>query len=134
MVYAKVVGGPFLHNNRKRPHKAPKHPEFDLQAACVYWFRKNYRNCLIWSTPNEAAATKAAHFRKLGMLAGVSDTVIAMPGRILFVEFKAADGKQSREQKAFERKIRRLGFEYYIVKTEQQFKNIVKGNVEENKE
>ena len=71
---------------------------------------------------------------EVGLTVPAADTVIAMPGRILFVEFKALDGKQSREQKAFERKIRRLGFEYYIVKTEQQFKNIVKGNVEENKE
>ena len=131
MVYAKVVGGPFLHNNRKKPTKQLKHSEFDLQAACVYWFRKNYRNCLIWSIPNEAAATKAAHFRKLGMLAGVSDTIIAMPGRIVFVEFKAMDGKQSREQKAFERKIRSLGFEYYVVRSEDQFKQIVR-NVDEN--
>lgn len=122
---------PFLRHPNRKAKKPKGHPEFDLQSACVYWFRKNYRNSLIWSTPNEAAATRAAHFRKLGMLAGVSDTVIVMPNRVLFVEFKSEDGCQSREQKAFERKIRRLGFEYYIVKTEQQFKEIITGNYEQ---
>jgi len=121
---------PFIrHPNRRR--KPAKHPEFDLQSGCVYWFRKNYRNSLIWSTPNEAAATRAAHFRKLGMLAGVSDTVIVMPNRVLFVEFKSEDGCQSREQKAFERKIRRLGFEYHVVRSEEQFKDIITGNYEQ---
>lgn len=114
----------FTHPNRTAK-KPKKHPERDLQVECVNWFRSNYRNCLIWSTPNEAAATRATLFRQLGMLKGVSDIVVAMPNRILFIEFKSDDGCQSREQKTFEQKITRLGFDYYVIRDFTTFKNVI---------
>lgn len=120
---------PFVrHPNRRR--KSKRHPEKELQIQCVEWFRKNHRNSLIVQVPNEACFNRASEFKKMGMLKGASDVYIVHRGQVLFVEFKAEDGCQSREQKAFERKIRRLGFEYYIVKTEQQFKEIITGNYE----
>lgn len=115
---------PFLrHPNRKQRHRG--HPERELQIACVEWFRRNYRNSLIVQVPNEACFNRASEFKKTGMLKGASDVYIVHRGQVLFVEFKAEDGTQSREQRAFQQKVERLGFKYYIIKSLEDFKNVV---------
>lgn len=117
---------PFLHPNRAHKHRHKGHPEADLQEACVDWFRRTHKNEVIFYVANELAYDRASEMKKRGLLRGVSDLVVLLKdGRALFCELKSDDGKQSREQRAFQLKVERLGFKYYIIKTLEEFKYIV---------
>lgn len=54
---------------------------------------------------------------RLGMLRGVSDLIVLMPGRVVFMEVKTPTGTQSALQKKFMTLVRNLGFEYTIVRS-----------------
>ena len=59
----------------------------------------------------------------MGLVKGVSDTILIFPnGRIFFVEFKAEIGQQRPEQKEFEQRITNLGYEYVLIRSINQFK------------
>ena len=58
-------------------------------------------------------------------MAGVSDLIILKPNGItLFIELKVEKGIQSDAQKLFQSKVESLGFDYYIIKSLEQFKQI----------
>ena len=115
-------------NIRQRPVKKKplKHPEFDIQKECVEWFRKNYRNAVIFAVPNEGCVQRMNHFRQLGLLRGVSDVVVLLPTRIIFIEFKSETGTQSRFQKGFQNKVERMGYEYHICRSLADFKTLLR--------
>lgn len=99
--------------------------EAQIQASCVEWFRYHYPHYLMFSVPNESAYKRSSYFSSLGMLNGVSDTVIVLPNKVLFVEFKSENGKQRPEQKIFEEKVTALGFPYSIVRSLEEFKELI---------
>ena len=119
----------FKHPNRKL-RKPKKHPERDLQEKCVYYVRKNHKNWLVFSVPNEFARSEAEEAKKMGMLKGVSDLIVVKPDQIFFIEFKSDIGTQTVEQKRFEAKVRKNGFNYYIIRDFNTFKNVVNGTCE----
>lgn len=119
------MSNPFLRHPNRKAKKPKGHPERELQIECVEWFRKKYRNSLIVQVPNEACFNRAKEFKKMGMLKGASDVYVVHRGQVLFVEFKADDGVQSREQRAFQHKVEALGFRYYIIKSLQDFKDVI---------
>ena len=61
-----------------------------------------------------------------GVVAGVSDLIIIQPNRIIFIELKTEKGVQSNEQKSFEKKVKNLGFEYYLIRSMDEFKKSVR--------
>lgn len=107
--------------------------EDKLQQQIVIWFRNNY--CLkhhnpryqIFSVPNGGTRNKieAIKLKSTGLLAGVSDLIVVMD-RIIFVEVKTPTGKQSPKQKDFENIVKDLGYEYYLVRSLDEFKTIIK--------
>ena len=81
--------------------------EAKIQQEIVVWFRNTYclkhhktRMC-IFSVPNEASY-KNKNFRLTGTLSGVSDLIVVIPNKTLYIELKTATGKQSPKQKEFE--------------------------------
>ena len=92
------------------------HPESSFQIAAVRMLRANGYYC--FSVPNgqRLERTRAKIAVAEGLLAGVSDIIILLRGRLLCVEFKNPTGKwkQSADQKAFENKVRQLGHDYAI--------------------
>ena len=53
-----------------------------------------------------------------GALPGVSDLILVLPKRIVFVEIKnGKKGVQSDAQKEFQNTVERLGFEYFVWRT-----------------
>ena len=57
----------------------------------------------------------ASALKAEGALAGVSDLILVLPKRIVFVEVKnGKKGVQSDAQKEFQNTVERLGFEYYV--------------------
>ena len=61
-----------------------------------------------------------------GLKAGVSDLIVLMPNRCIFVELKMPKGVQSDKQKEFQSVVQLLGFEYHIIKSLEEFINMLK--------
>ena len=127
--------------------------ESRIQQEMVRWFRNNHGlnhhdpQCVIFSVPNEmtmqiagtlkslgvsqAVVRRASSmitnlFKSTGMMSGVSDLIVLLPGRVLFVEVKTSAGRQSEKQKKFESLVSRLGFDYHIVRSLEEFKEVLK--------
>ena len=107
--------------------------EDNLQAQIVKYFNNTYclkhhsPRCSIFSVPNGGFRNKieAMKLVSTGMRAGVSDLIVLMPNRCIFVELKTEKGVQSDNQKEFEQTVNALGFEYYLVRSLETFKSII---------
>lgn len=126
--------------------------EAKIQQECYVWFVNNYGlkkhnpRCVMFSVPNEIAmmigsimkyngisvylvnkvvAQVIDKMKSTGMKAGVSDAIVLIPKKTLYVEFKTEIGVQSDKQKEFEVCVRGLNQEYHIVRSLEQFKEII---------
>ena len=94
------------------------HLESKIQQGIVRVLRKN--GIYVFSIPNGLITSKASARIAVaeGLKSGVADLEILLPNnKILFVEVKTSKGKQSKEQKKFEKDITELGYEYQIWKS-----------------
>lgn len=62
--------------------------------------------------------------RMMGIRNGASDSFLIMQNKVVFIEFKTLIGKQRIEQLDFQLSVEKLGHEYYIVRTLEQFKEL----------
>lgn len=76
------------------------------------------------------SAREAMKFKATGLVAGVSDLIVVQPNRVIFVEVKTATGRQQQNQKAFEKTVKDLGFEYILVRNLEDFKGYVEKSLE----
>jgi hypothetical protein len=60
-----------------------------------------------------------------GLISGVSDLIVILPNKVIFIEVKTETGKQSDNQKLFKEKVTNLGFEYLIVRSLSEFQNFI---------
>lgn len=60
-----------------------------------------------------------------GMKAGVSDLIILIPNKVIFVELKTDTGKQSEVQKDFQNVVENLNLEYYLIRSFDEFKETI---------
>lgn len=63
--------------------------------------------------------------RAMGVIAGVADMCFLVECGVIWIEWKTETGKQSPDQKQFEALVRSLGHQYYIVRNEIEFLNII---------
>jgi hypothetical protein len=107
--------------------------EDNLQQDCYIWFNNTYclkhnnpRFC-VFSVPNGGLRTKteAKRLKQTGLKSGVSDLIIVLYSKIIFIELKTETGKQSNEQIQFENIVTNLNHKYYLVRTLEQFKKII---------
>lgn len=101
-----------------------------LQQDIIIWFKNNYQmqgKGLIFSVPNGGSRNilEAKKLKQTGATAGVSDLIVLLNEKCLFVELKIEKGIQSEVQKDFELKVMFLGFEYKIIRSLEQFKNYI---------
>jgi hypothetical protein len=104
--------------------------EDQLQQKIVIGFKNNYQikgKGLIFSVPNGGSRNilEAKKLKQTGSLAGVSDLIVLLNQKCLFIELKIEKGIQSEVQKQFEKKVADLGFKYYLVRSENEFLNII---------
>ena len=100
------------------------HPEADLQIQVADLLRIHQRRqrFIFWSTPNEllgSARTKGglgrmARFKRMGSRSGVSDLIIIRFGGAFLLELKTENGKQSENQKSFQRDAIDAGASYAV--------------------
>jgi len=106
--------------------------ESRIQQDCAIWYNNTYclahykPRCLIFAVPNE----NTPRLLQTGGLKGVSDLVAAHVEegymvRLIFAEIKTPTGKQRPDQKKFESHVTSMGFEYYIVRSLEEFKTII---------
>jgi hypothetical protein len=105
--------------------------ESKIQQECYQWFNNNYclknhsPRCYIFSVPNEGKSAQEQMYKKmLGMRSGVSDMIMLLPNKVLFIEFKDAKGRQSDNQKEFEEIVTNLGFEYHLIRSLETFQEL----------
>lgn len=128
-----------------------KQTEEKIQNQIVLWFSKTYppNKGIIFSVPNEGitkilgavqykmkgnpvvatvadlAAITGNTMKSLGMLRGVSDLVVVLPRKILFVEVKMGAGVQTKAQKLFQARCEALGQEYHLIRSLDEFKALM---------
>ncbi|MCJ7654401.1 MAG: VRR-NUC domain-containing protein [Dehalococcoidia bacterium] len=56
---------------------------------------------------------------------GTSDNIVVLPGKTIFVEYKGEKGKQTREQKTFEKMVSEQGHQYWLVYDFDAFKDAI---------
>lgn len=106
--------------------------ESQIQQEIIIWYRNNYQmhgKGLIFSVANESTYQNK-NFKNTGTLKGVSDLIVVLPNKTIFVELKTEIGKQSEFQIKFQKSIEALNQKYYLVRSLEQFKIII--NEEEN--
>lgn len=105
--------------------------EDQLQQQIIIWFKNEYQmngKGLIFSVPNGGTRNmlEAKKLKQTGAMAGVSDLIVLLNGKCLFIELKIEKGIQSEVQKIFENKVKLLGFDYYLVRSIEEFKQTTK--------
>jgi len=107
--------------------------EDQLQAECFKWANNNYclkhhtPQCQIFSVPNGGTRNKIEAMKLIttGLKSGVSDMIALFPnGLCVFFELKFGSGKQSDKQLDFESAVNKLGFNYHLVYSFEDFKKI----------
>ena len=92
--------------------------ESKIQYDICQYLQK--QGIFFFSCPNELAGKdprRMRHFVAMGLRSGVSDLIILLPGRVIFLEVKTPAGTQSPNQKKFQKKVEELGFEYFLVRS-----------------
>lgn len=128
------------------------HEESKLQQTCVAWFRAQYPHfaMLLVHPINEGSGHTQMDRRRQGIhkaegaVAGVPDLLLFLPSVIevvdeslmnrtgfrmyngLGIELKTPKGKQSQEQKNFEKIFKTACYEYRIVRSLDDFKRVIR--------
>jgi hypothetical protein len=103
--------------------------EAKIQQEIVMYFKNEFcrvgcnPRCIIFSVPNESNSKRETMQKMaIGMMPGVSDLIVIFPDRVIFIEIKTPEGRQSPSQKDFQATVSDLGFEYFVVRSLEQFK------------
>jgi hypothetical protein len=99
-----------------------KKSEATIQKEIVNYCELN--KILIFCVPNEATYNNSK-FKKMGVLGGVSDLILVLQNRVIFVELKKHKGIQSEKQKAFEGRVLELGHHYILIRSLDEFKKLI---------
>lgn len=102
--------------------------EHKIQCTCVRWFRLQYHQYaeLLFAVPNGGArdAVTGAKLKEEGVLAGVADLMLLLPRKgyhALCIEMKTEKGRQSPEQKAWQKKAEAHGYKYAVCRSLDDF-------------
>lgn len=97
-----------------------------IQYDIVRWLQD--RKIFFFSVPNDAGGRSVqamARAKSMGLRAGVSDLVVVLPWRVIFMEVKTDDGKPSHLQDVFRDRITELGHRYEIVRSVEDVKRVL---------
>ena len=108
----------WFHNNYCLKHHQPRMKMFAVQNEIL--------STVFKQLPKSVAMKLASKFKAMGLSKGVSDTIVMLPNKTIYVEFKTATGRQGKEQKEFQEVCEGLGQEYYLVRSVEEFKELIK--------
>jgi hypothetical protein len=108
-----------------------KQSEKCLQYLCQQFLVESglWRRLLIFHVPNERRGGVGAgiHFKRMGVRPGVADYLVFGGMRDAAIELKDEDGKQNEAQKEFQRRWEATGKVYFVVRTLEEFQEIMDG-------
>jgi len=109
-----------------------RHEESRIQSACVKWFSCRYPELqgLLFSVPNGARVrlSQARILKLEGLTRGVSDLILLIPrGRYhaLCIEMKTEKGRQSTEQKTWQKTVERFEYKYIVCRSLADFRQTI---------
>lgn len=90
------------------------HPEHEIQKAIVSLLK--IEHVFHFAVPNgeKRDVRVGARLKEEGVLPGVADLELVLPGRVIFVEIKTSTGRLSPAQKAFREAVQGLGHSYVV--------------------
>lgn len=113
-----------------------KQDEDLLQMNCYTWFHNKFphlRGLLCYNLNNSKHAYDGRKNKAMGLQKGRADMVMYINATAYMIEFKTPTGTQQGAQKKWEALIKENGFAYYIVRTLEEFKILIKKILDENK-
>jgi hypothetical protein len=101
--------------------------EGKLQQICFMWAWNAYphlRGLLCYNLNNSKNKIDGNLNKGKGLIAGRSDMVFYYKGVATMIELKTENGKQSDAQIDWEAKIKAQGFDYYIIRSLEEFQRL----------
>lgn len=81
---------------------------------------------IIFHVPNQRISkSERIKLSAIGVLPGVSDLIFIYKSKHLYLEVKTATGTQSDKQKEFQARIEANGSHYYIIRSVEDFKEVM---------
>ena len=102
--------------------------EARIQQEIVMYFNNEYpelRGCLCYNNNNSVGGLRGKINKFLGVIKGRSDMVLYYKSFSVMIELKTEKGIQSQHQKDWQKLIENQGFEYYIVRSIEEFKELI---------
>lgn len=106
--------------------------EHNTQVACVTWFRMQFPKMrkILLSFPNMGKRTQATarYLKNEGMTAGAPDLILLKASKgfsSLAIEMKTRIGKQSEEQKAWQKEFEENGGKYVVCRSLAEFQDVI---------
>lgn len=99
-----------------------------FQSSCYQWFHATYpqyRGLLCYNLNNSRNKIRAMMDKGMGLQKGRADMVFYYNGRACMIELKFNDGRQSKDQIEWERKIVKAGFSYYVIRSVEGFQQLI---------
>jgi hypothetical protein len=91
------------------------------------WVRETYPDLLIFHVPSGELRNPitAVKLKRMGVVPGVADFLMFVPGKGIAIELKDRGGEQSPAQKRFQKQWENCGNVYAIARSLDQFKDTV---------
>lgn len=106
-----------------------KRPEQQLQQEIVRYFSYQYpklKGLLCANLNNAKDARTGGIYKSMGVISGRSDMVLYFNGNAIHIELKSLKGKQSANQKSWQKTIENQGFKYVVIYSLDEFIELVK--------
>lgn len=103
--------------------------ESQIQAECVMWLWNTHpetRGLFFAVTNNSEHVARAMQRKAVGLVSGVSDTIFLWECETYLIEFKTPTGRQSKNQIEWQSKVTTQGFQYFVVRSLEQFQELIK--------
>lgn len=109
--------------------KTSSQPELRLQQECYVWWHNTYpeHRGKLWRVENERRRNRYEQMiaKSTGLVAGVADLNMLHGGQFYAIELKSPEGRQTVEQRAWQRRIEAEGGVYVIVRSLEQFQTFI---------
>lgn len=101
--------------------------EREIHLKAWQWIKETYPDLLIFHVPSGEYRDMATamKLKRMGVVPGVADFLMFVSGKNIAIELKDKGGGQSEAQKLFQSRWEALGHEYKIVRSFDEFQNIV---------
>ena len=83
------------------------------------------RGCLCYNNNNSVGGLRGKLNKFLGVVKGRSDMVLYYKSFSIMIELKTEKGRQSESQKTWQNLMESQGFEYYIIRSLEEFKKLI---------